>query len=217
MHPKFRNHYPARCWGSVHWEGWAAETVEWGFISQFARKRIHLRFLHVSPPPPPPQCSLASGTCCSRPLQGNKGQPSLQLPSEATTALLLAALMDGDVCLREGAGMRHTDSSRPAPRASAAAPQRAHAACSGVVIFSSRRWPPRRLCRVQSRHPAAGTPALGKSGPARGLSQQRFDSASSSCGHWLMRSCREQVGRIRALSPGSPGSTISLTPLSFVV
>lgn len=152
----------------------------------------------------PPQCFLASGTCCSRPLQGDKGQPSLQPPSEATTALLLGALMDGDVCLQEGAGMRHTDSSQPAPRASAAAPQRAHAACSSVVIFSSRRWPPRRLCRVQSRHPAAGTPALGKSGPARGLLQQRFDSASSSCGHWLMRSRRGQVGRIRA-RPQVPG------------
>lgn len=51
----------------------------------------------------------------------------------------------------------------------------------------------RRLHQIQSSHRAAETPAPGKGSFLGGLCQQRFDSAASSCGHWLRRSSRGQV------------------------
>lgn len=143
MHPKFRNHSPAKCWGSMHWtRGLGCRNRRMGIYFSIGRKKVTFEF---SQHKCPPTCSLASS---SRQTSGKQRQPVLQPPSEATTALLLAALMDGDASLQAGVGMKHINSSRPAPWC--LRPQRAHPAGSGVVILAFPCWLPRCLCWVQS-------------------------------------------------------------------
>lgn len=213
MHPKFRNHFPAKCWGSMHWtRGLGCRNRRMG-IYFLIRKKVTFEFSQYKSLPPnvlwPPPLLLQADF---RETKASPARSCLQRPPLLCPGLLLAALMDGAGSLQAESEQSKSgvlDQLQGGCRSRSRTEGSHSSLCCcdphlpAFARFRAATWLPGRQPWARAGLPGGScNSALTGPHPAAGLANENSHG---------------KVGRIRARSAGETSSAIPLTPPSSVV